>query len=329
MSAPASTQPAIADNPKGAARPVLSVIIVSYNTMAMTLTCLKVLYANLGDIPAEVILVDNASTDGTVDAIRLQFPDVIILASPANLGFGRANNLALEKATGDYYLLLNSDAFPRYGAIPKLIEHLKAHPKAGVAGPRLLNKDGTLQISCYRFPTPLYCWLENLGITKLVSLLGFTYDYRQWPHDRQRSVEFAIGACLLVRKDVYKQIGGFDERFFMYQEEADWELRIRRAGWQIHFCPRAEVVHFGGATGQSAPERVSGYFFESLDKFVLKHHGSVGAIATRAAMLLGSSARAFFWAVRSVTSLNSGYAAGKMRAHLMLAKRQALTPLAS
>ncbi len=135
-------------------RPDVSVIIVSYNTRAMTLDCLRALKAGLGGLSAEILLVDNASKDGSAAAVRENFPDVRVIDNDRNAGFGAANNIAMAQAKGEFLLLLNSDAFPEPDAIPALLAALRENPRAAVAGPRLSNADGSLQISCFRFPSP-------------------------------------------------------------------------------------------------------------------------------------------------------------------------------
>ena len=175
-------------------QPELSVIIISYNTLAMTLDCLRTLYVALVGISAEVIVVDNASSDGSPAAIAQEFPQVRLIASEINAGFGAANNQAMHLALGRFFLLLNSDAFPEPGAIATLLAFLREHPRAGVAGPRLLNADGSLQVSCHPFPTPLFAWKENFWLTR---------GYRDWAHDSTRWVDFLIGACMLVRRSVW------------------------------------------------------------------------------------------------------------------------------
>ena len=306
--------------------PQLSVIIVSYNTREMTLECLRVLAGELQAMAAEVLVVDNASADGSAAAIRAAFPDVRLLVSERNAGFGAANNLAFRQARGRYWLLLNTDAFPRPGAVRALLGFLEAKPDVGVVGPRLLYADGTLQQSCFRCTTPAYAWLENLGLTKLMRRAPAFDDYRAWDHASERDVDFVIGACLLLRREVYEQIGGFDERFFMYQEEADWEKRIKEAGWRVVFTPSAEVVHLAGASGKAEPARVSGHFFESLDKYMLKHHGMSGFLLLRGAMVTGCSARAAGWGALAALSPRRRPAAGaRARHHLALARRQIRT----
>lgn len=318
------------------AAPTISVIIVSYNTREMTLECLETLGARLPTgVATETFVVDNGSADGTVAAVRARFPTVTVVENPANTGFGAANNLAMARARGEYLLLLNSDAFPREDAIARLVECLRRHPAAGVVGPRLLNQDGTLQRSCYPFPSPATAWRENLGWgRRWPGRRGQgapTPDDARWAHDTERSVAWVIGACLLVRRQVCAQVGGFDERFFMYQEEADWQKRIRAAGWQVVFTPAAEVVHLAGASGRDEPVRVNRHFFESLDKYMLKHHGTAGFLSVRAAMLAGGSLRAVGWAARALASPAGSdrrtRAVQRARFHAWLTGRQLSTGL--
>jgi GT2 family glycosyltransferase len=276
---------------------VLSVIIISYNTRQMTLDCLRSLYEDLGDLPAEVFVVDNASTDDSVAAVREAYTSARVIANANNVGFGAANNQAMRLATGELIMLLNSDAFPKPGAIKALIEYLRQHPAVGVVGPKLLNADGSTQQSCFRFPSPGQCWRENFWISALSGDHAVLGDYRHWPHDRERNVEWIVGACMLLRKQVYEATGGFDERFFMYSEETDWQRRIRDTGWEIAFYPQAVVTHFGGASGAHDRVKVSRYFFDSLDRYELKHHGVIGLISLRVAMVLGCLMRGVLWSL--------------------------------
>jgi GT2 family glycosyltransferase len=293
---------------------VISAIIVSYNTREMTLECLRTLAVSLDGIDSEIIVVDNASSDGSVEAIRAAFPHIRLVASESNSGFGAANNEAMRLARGRFFLLLNSDAFPEKPAIPALLTFLQENPRAGVVGPRLLNADGSLQVSCYPFPTPVSAWLENLWLHR---------GYHGWLHDSVRQVDFLIGACLLVRREVYEQVGGFDERFFMYSEEADWLRRMKDAGWEAIFVPGACVTHLGGASGAKEEVRISRHFFESLDYYERKHHGLAGLIAFRLAMIVGCGMRMFIWAAVSLFPARRAHALAKARKHSRLCLRQA------
>jgi len=287
------------------AEPALSVIIISYNTRQMTLDCLHALYADLGHeslggASAEVWVVDNASQDGSAQAVREAFPGVRLIENPRNAGFGAANNLAMRQAGGEFLLLLNSDAFVHPGAVGALVAHLRARPEAGAVGPRLLNQDDTVQPSCYRFPSPARAWIENLWVSSLLPAHPVVGDYRRWAHDEARSVDWVIGACLLVRRAAYAAAGGFDEAFFMYQEETDWQRRLRDAGWDIAFTPSAVVTHLGGASGAAEPTKINAHFFDSLDYYARKHHGQTGLVSLRLAMVAGAALRTLAWAAVAV-----------------------------
>ena len=302
----------------------LSVIIVNYNTRDMTLKCLRSVFAEIEAVDAEVFVVDNASQDGSVEAIQEQFPSVRLIASDTNLGFGAANNRAMKIATGAQLLLLNSDAFPRQGSIRTLMETLDHLPRVGVLGPRLLNEDGSLQTSCFRFPSPLHCWRENLWLSALLRNSERFGDYRRWAHDTERTVDSVIGACMLVRREAYQQVGGFDETFFMYSEETDWQRRMSDAGWLISFTPAAEVVHIAGGSGKSDSGRISGHFFNSLDYYEWKHHGLPGLISMRAAMFVGCLFRLCLWTVVLIVHpARRAAAVRKVRRHAWLIRRQA------
>lgn len=301
---------------------VVTVVIVSYNTCELTLRCLEAVCPQIESVGGEIIVVDNASGDDSVQKIRDRFPNVQVVESAENLGFGPANNVGFAHARGSHLLLLNSDAFVQPGAVAALVAYLRSHPTVGVVGPRLLNADGSTQRSCFRYPTPGLAWLENLGISRLFPPRSRWGDYRRWAHDQQGPVEWAVGACLLVRREAYEQVGGFDPRFFMYAEETDWQKRIVEAGWEIHFSPSAEVVHLGGASGASDRPRINGYFFDSLDRYMLKHHGRAGLVLLRLAMSVGSAVRAAGWALVSSAPSLRERAMAKLRLHTWLVRRQ-------
>jgi GT2 family glycosyltransferase len=307
----------------GSKEPALSVILVSYNTRGMTLRCLHRLFDGLADLDCEVWVVDNASRDGSAEAIAGEFPQVRLVRSDRNLGFGAANNLAMRQARGRYYLLLNTDAFPEEQAIRRLMDFLENHPDTAVAGPRLLNGDGSLQVSCYRFPSPSRAWFENLWLSALLPHHPAIGDYRRWAHDRERAVDFVTGACMLVRREVVEQVGGFDERFFMYSEETDWQRRMRDAGWEIRFTPNAVVTHLGGASGAAERPAVNAYFFDSLDWYERKHHGSLGLLSLRVAMAVGCSIRAVLWGIAALLpSRRRNLARQKLALCMWLVRRQ-------
>jgi GT2 family glycosyltransferase len=303
--------------------PLISAIVVSYNTRDMTLECLRALKADLSAMPSEIWVVDNASSDGSAEAVEREFPDIHVLCSGRNAGFGAANNLAMAQARGELFLLVNSDAFLRAGCAAALVDCLERHPEAAAAGPRIIRPDGSLQISCFRFPSPARAVLENLFVASLLPEHPVLGDYRRWGHNSEREVDWVIGACMLVRRKAYEDTGGFDERFFMYAEETDWQKRMRAAGWTIWFTPAGEVVHVGG--GSADPEaRFNERMFVSLDAYTLKHHGWAGLLVLRSAMVAGCSLRAAGWLIASLFPARRHHAAGRVRRHLRLVVRQAL-----
>ncbi len=307
--------------------PVITAVIVSYNTRDMTLECLRTLAEVARPLSLEAWVVDNASTDDSVEAIeRAGLPNVHLVANLENLGFGAANNQAMWRARGEFILLLNSDAFLDVGALEILLEYLRSHPQVGSVGPRLRYADGTPQVSCYRFPTPLRAWIENLGLARFFAWHPQWEDLAKWNHGTAREVDFVIGACLLVRRKVWEEIGGFDEGFFLYSEETDWQRRMHGAGWQIAFTPDATAMHLAGGSGAKDKVRINRHFFASLDYYVRKHHGLLGLISFRLAMTVGSFVRALWWSCRSLSAGQRARACAKARLHWWLVFRQATRP---
>jgi hypothetical protein len=289
----------------------------------LTLKCLRALSDELqaSGIAGEIWVVDNHSHDGSAAAIAREFPDVHLLELEQNLGFGAANNRAFARASGEFLLLLNSDALVHRGAVGELVEFLRGHPEVGAVGPRLLNEDGTLQVSCWKFPSPTRVWLEALGVARLLPSHPQLGDYFRWAHDEKRSVDFVIGACLLVRRAVFQQIGGFDENFFLYAEETDWQKRMRAAGWDIVFWPAAEVTHLGGASGAGEELKVSTLFWQGQERYIWKHHGAWGWVAMRAGSLIGFLLRAGGYALLLLTPRRRACTPSKLRFSLLQAWR--------
>lgn len=283
-------------SPTAVGAPLLSAVIVSYNTRELTLRCVRELGEHLEkeSLNAEIWVVDNASRDGSAAAVEREFPGVKLIASEQNLGFGPANNRTFERASGEFLLLLNSDAFVHAGALSTLVEFLNdpANAHVGAVGPQLRNADGSLQRSCWKFPSPLRSWMESLGVARALGTHPQWGDYYRWAHDETRRVDFVIGACLLVRRAVYDQIGGFDPAFFLYAEETDWQKRMHAAHWEIAFTPAAQVTHLGGASGAGEKARVSALFWQGQERYILKHFGPIGWLLMRAAAIVGVTLRA-------------------------------------
>ena len=262
----------------------VSVVVVTYNALPWVERCLESVRAY------ETIVVDHGSTDGTLELARERFPQARLLEQE-NKGLGGGSNAGMRIASGDYYLLLNSDAWALDDAVDKLIAFAEAHPEAAVVGPRLLNPDGSLQRSVRGFPTLWRLATEYFFLRKLAPrsrALNAFYGAR-FDHDEVREADFLMGACLLVRRQAVDTVGLFDEDFFMFSEETDWCYRFRQAGWKVLFYPGAEFVHVGGATtrqnwGPMYREQLRGHL-----RFFDKHRGR--REAERARRLLLASLR--------------------------------------
>lgn len=222
----------------------VSIIIVNYRSREKTRNCLLSLRkAELSGISHEIILVDNSEEDDFGEAFRNEFSEAIFLRSETNGGMGSGNNLGANEAKGTFLLILNPDTVVRPDAIPRLFRTMKDREDIGIAGPKLLNPDGTLQYSCLRFPK---VWTPILRRTLLGRLtphhLG-RYLMTDFDHQQMRDVDWMMGSCLLIRADFYRRAGGFDERFFMYFEDIDLCRRAWREGLRVVYCPDAVVVH--------------------------------------------------------------------------------------
>ncbi len=232
--------------------PRLAVIIVNYNAGNLLSACIRsVLAAWPAGFDGEILVVDNASTDGSGEQAAAQYGQVRLVRLEANLGFGAAGNYGLKLVPADFALLLNPDTEVHPGAIDRLLDTLGRHPEAALVGPRLIYPDGRLQHSAFRFPD-----LVQVAVDLFPDLLGRLYDsplngrypvgfYRQ---PRPFRADFVLGACMLGRYEALAGVGFFDADFFMYCEEVDLAFRLRRAGWKVLCEPRAVVVHHGGAT---------------------------------------------------------------------------------
>jgi N-acetylglucosaminyl-diphospho-decaprenol L-rhamnosyltransferase len=265
----------------------VSVIVVTYNALPWVERCLESVRGH------ETIVVDHGSTDGTLELVRERFPEAR-LVQQENKGLGAGSNAGMRLATGDYYLLLNSDAWALGDAVDRLTAFADEHPRAAVVGPKLLNPDGSLQRSVRGFPTLWRLATEYFFLRKLAPrtrALNAFYGAR-FAHDRVREADFLMGACLLVRREAADTVGLFDEDFFMFSEETDWCYRFRQAGWSVLFTPDAEFTHVGGATtardwGPLYREQLRGHL-----RFLAKHRGLTEAEQARwlllVAMLLRS-----------------------------------------
>ena len=272
----------------------ISVSIVSYNTRELLRKCLHTLSQETQ--PLQIIVVDNGSHDGSPAMVRAEFPHVELIESGGNIGFGRANNLAFERARGHYFLLLNSDAFPLPGALATLRAWLEAHPQCGAVGPQLLFPDGALQISWGDDPRRNGIFWEQ---TFLGTLRGRLFPARATDEAEiePRQVDQLPGACELVRAEAYRQIAGFDPNFWMYVEDVDFNIHLRAAGWTIGFVPDAQVTHhLGGSSGQwQSRARMVTAYNASRVYFYDKMEGPKSARLVKRWMVLGALIRSAIW----------------------------------
>lgn len=287
----------------------VSVVIVSYNTRELLVSCLKSVEASRGVGEIEIIVVDNASIDGSRDAVRKEFPAVKLIESDTNLGFSGATNLGMDAADGRYVFLLNSDAEVRPDGVKLMRDFMDANPGAGAAGPRLVYDDGRTQPSIDSVPNLLTEFLHLFRLTRLIpgetarraiapmmskfsgKTVGTyfkTYDGGLEPY----AVDCVSGACMIVRADAVKKIGGLDTLFFMYMEDMDWCVRFKEGGYGVFYVPEVEVVHHVGrsaAADKLIAENTLVARYASRLRFFAKHRGR-GALFIERVMMVNAFA---------------------------------------
>lgn len=268
---------------------ILSILIVSWNTHDLLAQCLMSIAAHPPHGEYEIIVVDNASTDGSAAMVRTRFPEVRLIENAANLGFAGANNQAIDCSRGGYLLLLNPDTVIEAGALAALVDFMDAQPTAGAAGSLLLNADGSLQDSCHRAPTLFRELWRLFHLDSLYPLAQYRMD--DWPQDTPRPVDTVQGAALIVRRGVIDRVGMMDPSYFMYSEEVDWCLRIRRAGWQIYWVPQSRIVHYGGQSTRQVASTMFVQLYRGKLQYFRKHYGRVYAALYKVVLLAAAAAR--------------------------------------
>ncbi len=249
----------------------IGVGVINHNTREHLRACLTTI---LQDAPGEIVVVDNASVDGSLELVRREYAGVRLIANATNRGYGAAANQAIACTSAPHILLLNSDTLLRPGALQALRAYLDHHPCVAMVGPRLVNVDGSLQPSCFPFPTPIHTLVEISGSRRVIRHLPFVREL--YPptssHSRARPVPWVLGAGLALRRKAVDDVDGFDESFFMYSEEVDLAYRLRRAGWQIHFAPVATIAHVGGASTRQRPAEMARQAIASTAHFYRRHY---------------------------------------------------------
>ncbi|NMI03844.1 glycosyltransferase family 2 protein [Paenibacillus sp. SZ31] len=282
-----------------------SIIIVNYNTRQLTLDCLVSVYASQTSYQYELIVIDNASHDGSVEAIREVYPDVQLVANQNNTGFAVANNQGMEVAKGRYILLLNSDTVVQPDTLHTMIYFMDRHPEMGASGCKVILPDGSLDKACKRgFPTPSASFYYAFGISRLFPDLPKFNQY-QLGHlspDDEYPVDCLVGAFMLVRRETIDQVGGLDETFFMYGEDIDWCYRIKEAGWGIFYYPRTYIVHYKGGSARRKPLKITYEFHRAMWVFHRKHYASKYNLLINTAVWMGISLKFTLSLLRSKLS---------------------------
>lgn len=265
----------------------LSIIVVSWNVSRLLYACLQSVAQNHDDLSVELIVVDSASSDGSPDMVKREFPWVTLINCKENVGFPKGNNMGLAQANGRFVLLLNPDTEIVGSALATMVAYLETHQDIGMVGPQLLNSDGTVQSSRRRFPTLGTAffestWLQSWAPQTLLS----RYYVQDKAADETVDVDWVIGACLMTRRELVQQIGGMDEAFFMYSEELDWCRRFKLAGWRVVYLPAAKVVHHLGRSSEQAVTHRHINFNRAKLRYFRKYHGRFATFMLRFFLLL-------------------------------------------
>jgi GT2 family glycosyltransferase len=261
----------------------VSIVIVSFNTRDLLRDCLLSVFGARGSLRIQIIVVDNASTDGSPSMVEQEFPEVVLIRSEVNLGFGRANNLGFQSAHGRYVVLLNSDAFLTVDSLERSVTHMDANPQAGIGGARLTGTDGSLQPSGRMFPTVLNDLIVFSGLAARFPRSRFFGRFdRTWAdEDESAEVDWVPGAYSIIRAEALADVGHFDPRFFLYYEEVDLCRRMKQKGYSVWYWPDVKVVHIGGESSRQVPSleisksgaQLTLWRMRSMLLYYRKHHG--------------------------------------------------------
>lgn len=253
----------------------ISIITVNYNSGTLLMKCLESIFAQECSQEIEVIIIDNKSTDKSIEGIETLFPQIKLIKNKKNTGYTKGNNVGIRQSEGKYVVLLNPDTVLMRNAVQQMSEFMDRTSDAGAIGPKLINTDGSLQLSCRSFPSWRNALFSRYSLlTRLFPRNKYSveYLYTDWPHNEIKEVDWLSGACLMIRREVFEKIGLFDEAFFMYCEDVDICYRIKQAGWKNLYYPYAEVVHYIGCGKEKIPIRLIVNHHISMYKFYRKHY---------------------------------------------------------
>ncbi len=255
----------------------LSIIIVNYNVKEFLQNLVHSLQKALIGISHEIIVVDNASNDGSVEFIKNKFPQITLITNKTNLGFSKANNIGLKHAKGKFILLINPDTIVREDTVSKMIDFMNSHPEVGLAGCKILNPDGSLQLACRRsFPGPWTSFCKVTGLSTLFpkSKLFARYNLTYLDENLTYEVDAISGSFMMMKKEVYDKVGGFDEQFFMYGEDLDLCYRIQKSGYKVYYFSETQIIHYKGESTKRSNLDETKYFYDAMHLFVKKHFSS-------------------------------------------------------
>lgn len=280
----------------------LSILIVSYRVKDHLSNCLRSIFENSMGLSFEVIVVDNNSTDNTLDMIKKDYKGVRLIENNQNLGFAKANNQALKIAKGEYILFLNPDTEVRPETIDRSIDFLENNPKAGAVGCKILNPDGSLQPSAKSFPGFWNYFFETFFLYKLFPrnrLFGRFY-MTSFDYNSVRETDMVSGAFLMVSKKLLEEVGGWDERFFIYSEETDLCYRIKKTGKKIFFIPQAQIIHYGGRSTSQEPIEMFQQDHKSRYLFMRKHYKLITVFFSEWIIFSGVCLRTALWGLLNI-----------------------------
>jgi len=293
-----------AGSPPDMSAPRISVLVVSYQVRDLLRRCLETLRDQAG-VSFEVLVLDNASSDGSADMVAERFPEVRLLRSAENTGFARATNALMKAAGGDLFALVNPDTELPPDALATAANLLERHPRAGIAGLSLRNPDGSAQPSCFSFPDPLNLLVESLGLHRLFVHAGFGVpSLAPEPAGGEGEVGWVSGAFFMIRRSVVERVGRLDERRFMYGEEMDLCWRARAAGFPVVWSNRCRVLHHGGASSGDARGALFVKNLEGRLAFLRQHRGARAAVLGREFMAWGAALRLAYWRTRALREGN-------------------------
>jgi GT2 family glycosyltransferase len=294
----------------------ISVIIVNWNTKGFLEECLQSLATATHSL--EVVVVDNHSSDGSPEMVRRQFPQVNLLCNESNVGFARGNNQGIRASTGRFVCLINSDARMLPGCLDALAAYLDANPEMGMAGPRVRNRDMTLQSTCRRFPHLWNNFCEAFALPRLFPHSSFFAGEHMFyfKHDRIIFPDVLVGCFIMARREAVDEFGMLDEAFFMYGEDIDWSMRCWKAGWKVAFFPGAEAVHHLGGSSKKDPVKYAVALQRARLQFWAKHYSRAANLGLAALLALENGIR---WLANALSAAlktsRRADATGKMQRH--------------